>query len=79
MEQIFAMGTDQARSKFDALFCTKRSSKDSRPLPLLRKCQECQEEKKDEETVKMNKSKAAVGVTHARRGQSSCTSEQFGA
>ena len=40
------------------MLCTKRSSKDSRPLPPLRKCGECQEENKDEETVKMNKSKA---------------------
>ena len=53
VEQIFATGKDQARSKFDALY-----QKILRPLLPLHKCQECQEENKDEETVKMNKSKA---------------------
>ena len=78
MEQIFAMGTDQARSELDALYqkILKRL-----PLPLLCKRQECQEEKKDEETEKARarQSQSVVGVTHASRGQSSCTSEQFGA
>ena len=42
----------------------------------------CQEEKKDEGIVKMNKSKqnqSAVGVANARRDQSRCTGEKFGA
>ena len=56
MEQIFAMGTDQAKSKFDTLY--QKILKRFETLRLLRKCQECQEAKKDEETVKMNKSKA---------------------
>ena len=49
---------ERIRRSLSSMLCSKRSSKDSRPLLLLRKCQECQDEKKDEETVKMNKSKA---------------------
>ena len=52
---------ERIRRGLISVLCTKRSSKHSRPLPLVRECQECQEcqeEKKDEETVKMNKSKA---------------------
>ena len=52
VEQIFAMGTDQARSKFNAM--CQVFFKRFETFALLRRCPE---EKKEEETVKMNKSK----------------------
>ena len=51
VEQIFAVGTDQARSKFDAICQIFFKKYETFALPC-----KCQEEKKEEETVKMNKS-----------------------
>ena len=67
VEKVFAVGTDQARSEFEAL------CQDLRPSPHPRKCQE-----EKEETVKMNKSKAEPVSSWCyprQRGQSRCTSE----
>ena len=53
VDQFIAMGADQAMSKFDAV-CARCSSRNSRPMPLL--CR-CQGKKEEEGTVKANKSK----------------------
>ena len=69
MKHIFAMGTDQARSKFDAL-CQMFFKKFETFAPTVQMPGR-------EEGIRARQSQSAVGVTHARRGQSSCTSEQF--
>ena len=83
MEHIFATGTDQARSKFDALYQKILKRLETPNLPRVN-AQECQEEKMDEETVTMNKSQAepVSSWCHSCQGgvsQVGCTCAQFGA
>ena len=52
VEQLFAVGADQARSKFHAMY--QVFLRNSRPIPILRRGQEKQEE---EGIVKTSKSK----------------------